>query len=62
MWLGHTCIGLLEFCPFHVFCRLFTRYDKYDAPVNTDKNKSDDPFMEVYEEVDEEVVKLMEVT
>uniref|UniRef100_A0A7S0WX34 t-SNARE coiled-coil homology domain-containing protein n=1 Tax=Chlamydomonas leiostraca TaxID=1034604 RepID=A0A7S0WX34_9CHLO len=36
------------------------KYEKYDAPAQTNKGKSDDPFMEVYEEVDEEVAKLVE--
>lgn len=37
------------------------RYEKYDAEVNTDKVRSDDPFMEEYQEVEAEVEKLLEV-
>ncbi|KAJ9534099.1 hypothetical protein QJQ45_002102 [Haematococcus lacustris] len=37
-------------------------YEKYDAPEKLDKGKSDDPFMEEYAEVEEEVQKLIEAS
>lgn len=37
------------------------RYEKYDAPIKTRSNKSDDPFMEIYNEVEAELEKLLDV-
>eukprot|EP00197_Chlamydomonas_leiostraca_P001729 CAMPEP_0202887098 /NCGR_PEP_ID=MMETSP1391-20130828/42508_1 /ASSEMBLY_ACC=CAM_ASM_000867 /TAXON_ID=1034604 /ORGANISM="Chlamydomonas leiostraca, Strain SAG 11-49" /LENGTH=275 /DNA_ID=CAMNT_0049570375 /DNA_START=202 /DNA_END=1029 /DNA_ORIENTATION=- len=38
---------------------ILKKYEKYDAPAAT-KTRSDDPFLEVFEEVEEEVNKLLE--
>lgn len=42
-------------------CSLPRRYEKYDAPIKTRSNKSDDPFMEIYNEVEAELEKLLDV-
>ncbi|KAG2483270.1 hypothetical protein HYH03_017868 [Edaphochlamys debaryana] len=39
---------------------ILKKYEKYDAPLKTKGNKTDDPFMEEYEEVEAEIEKLLE--
>ncbi|GLC37524.1 hypothetical protein PLESTB_001757000 [Pleodorina starrii] len=39
---------------------ILKKYEKYDAPIKTRGNKTDDPFMEEYQEVEAELEKLLE--
>ncbi|GIL90987.1 hypothetical protein Vretimale_17065 [Volvox reticuliferus] len=39
---------------------ILKKYEKYDAPIKTKSNKSDDPFMEEYQEVEAELEKVLE--
>ncbi|GLI67924.1 hypothetical protein VaNZ11_012251 [Volvox africanus] len=39
---------------------ILKKYEKYDAPIKTKNNKSDDPFMEEYQEVEAELDKVLE--
>ncbi|KXZ42121.1 SYP71 protein [Gonium pectorale] len=39
---------------------ILKKYEKYDAPIKTRGNKTDDPFMEEYQEVENELERLQE--
>ncbi|GFR50199.1 hypothetical protein Agub_g12367 [Astrephomene gubernaculifera] len=39
---------------------ILKKYERYDAPIKTRHGKTDDPFMEEYEEVESELEKLLE--